>query len=383
MNKKFGISDHGEFCPKLYYVNKFEKLPSMKAICYPHTFTAILNGRDPHGIIYEATLISFLEKKYRKMFEVRSAKKISIDDQDYLNPSSLQNQLRIIHFLSLEDELMFSVISGDQYCTFQEILYPVVKNNYSKFLESVEGFKCDRKSFNSTKPPQVFVLDKDPYGELCLTSSDIKQVVVPLEENYNDDIMELEESMIQFLSNNDGGCGLCLLHGNPSGGKTTYIRHLIQSNRRNRFVFVPPTLIDSISSPTFTSFLRENASCIFIIEDAESILRKRGDGTNNEAVSNLLQMSDGILSDLYNIKIIATFNVDVEEIDNALTRKGRLHFKYNFSELSIDKAKNKAKILGIDPDKITEPTMLGDIYNLEIKNGKDSGKLEKSRIGFN
>ena len=58
-------------------------------------------------------------------------------------------------------------------------------------------------------------------------------------------------------------------------------------------------------------------------EDAEKVIGDRQNSGSSVGVSNLLNLSDGILGDILNIHVIATFNMDKERIDSALLRKGR------------------------------------------------------------
>ena len=91
-------------------------------------------------------------------------------------------------------------------------------------------------------------------------------------------------------------------------------------------------------------------------------------------------MCDGLLSDVFNIKIIATFNEDIRKVDSALLRKGRLVYRYEFKELSIEKTNALFKSLKIDyiSDK---PMTVADIFNFEKDNGSE--EQEKKKIGFN
>ena len=57
-----------------------------------------------------------------------------------------------------------------------------------------------------------------------------------------------------------------------------------------------------------------------MIEDAENILIDREAG-GSSAVSALLNLTDGLLSDCLNIQIICTFNTDLSKLDRALSVK--------------------------------------------------------------
>jgi SpoVK/Ycf46/Vps4 family AAA+-type ATPase len=70
----------------------------------------------------------------------------------------------------------------------------------------------------------------------------------------------------------------------------------------------------------------EQQNSILIIEEAENIILDRTQDAflPKQAVSNLLNLSDGLLGDAMHQQIICTFNCDVQGIDPALLRERRL-----------------------------------------------------------
>ena len=156
-----------------------------------------------------------------------------------------------------------------------------------------------------------------------------------------------------------------LLHGKPGTGKTTYIRYLINKINKNK-IFVPPNLTELLSDPGFIPFLMENPNSILFVEDAENVLRSREDGHHNQAVSNVLNITDGLLSDCLNIQIVATFNTNIKNIDPALLRKGRLIAQYEFKPLVPERAEKLADSLKIWLDDIDNLTV-ADIYAAKPK----------------
>ena len=132
----------------------------------------------------------------------------------------------------------------------------------------------------------------------------------------------------------------------------------------------------AITNPDFLSVLIENPNSIFVIEDAENIVLDR-EQKGSSAVSTLLNLSDGLLSDCLNIQIICSFNTDISKIDTALMRKGRLIAKYEFKALEVKKAQQLSDKLGFQTD-ILIPTILTDIYN----QNENDFQQKKSVIGF-
>lgn len=109
-----------------------------------------------------------------------------------------------------------------------------------------------------------------------------------------------------------------------------------------------------------------NPNSILIIEDAENIIRDRTHDQflPNQAVANLLNLSDGLLGDAMHQQIICTFNCDVQGVDPALMRDGRLVIEYKFDKLSPHDARRICKQLQIpeNGDDIQHPITLADIY---------------------
>lgn len=203
----------------------------------------------------------------------------------------------------------------------------------------------------------------------------IKTVDLNVKENYNDDLPD--DKIKEFLQA-ENESGLLILHGKPGTGKTTYIRNLIRELSDKDFLILDSSVFDNITDSSFIQLLLEYKDCVVILEDCESMLADRTDGNNKMA--SLLNLSDGILGDAFNLKFICTFNADINRIDQALLRKGRMKVKYEFKKLSKDKVKvlsDKYK-LNIPEDKITD-MYLSDIFNYNSDNG---AQKDVKKIGF-
>jgi hypothetical protein len=216
------------------------------------------------------------------------------------------------------------------------------------------------------------------YNDLDLRDFEIKSHEIDLTRHYNDDFGSID-SIIKSSLNDKSKNGIILLHGLFGTGKTYYIRHLINSIDR-KFIYFPLYMIDSISSPEFLPFLSEHPHSVLILEDCENLLVHRENGAgNNNALSNLLNLGDGLLSDALSINVICTFNSNVKKIDDALLRKGRMLARYEFKELTTDKTMSLAQSLG---KQLNEPKQmtLADIYNIEDRSFQNE---KHTKIGFN
>jgi len=206
---------------------------------------------------------------------------------------------------------------------------------------------------------------------------DLPKQKLDLDHNYGSSFMPVHEKILKTL-NQKKGKGLVLLHGEPGTGKTHYLKYLASKIKDKKVMFVPPYLVDFITSPEMTPFLIENSDSILFIEDAERVITDR-DTNGANGVSNILNLTDGILGDILNIQIVATFNMDRKKIDTALLRKGRLIAEHKFDKLKVDDANKLIKHLGMDHITTNDMT-LTEIYNLQEVEYK--AQDTKRKIGF-
>ncbi len=203
----------------------------------------------------------------------------------------------------------------------------------------------------------------------------VKDINVSISEYYNDDFFEVDREIKGFL-NDDKRNGIILLHGKYGTGKSTYIRHLMRTINK-RFIFFPMHLVSDMGTPRIINFLTENPDSVLIIEDCEDLIKPRKLNGNNEGLANILNLGDGLLSDALGYKLICTFNTNLQNIDPALLRQGRLFARYEFKPLSKAKVQKIAEKLGLKIE------VKGDMTLAEIFNQNQiSVEEEKSTFGF-
>lgn len=184
--------------------------------------------------------------------------------------------------------------------------------------------------------------------------------------NYGSKFQKIHDVIVKRL-NTKNDSGIILFHGDPGTGKTTYIKLLTSLVESKDVIFVPPSTAEALSEPSIIPFLMDHKNSILIIEDGEKVIADRESGNGSSiGVSNILNLTDGILGDCLNIQIIVTFNMNKEKIDKALLRKGRLIAEHKFVNLTIDETNALLKHLG--KDKVSDKGLsLAEIYNIDTE----------------
>jgi SpoVK/Ycf46/Vps4 family AAA+-type ATPase len=238
---------------------------------------------------------------------------------------------------------------------YAKILHPASKYDFAdRLLNAFNEYKLPEKKEDF----EINIITFSGNG-LELKQLDIKPTTLDIGLYYNDDFREVD-SKIRDRLNQPNDKGIVLLHGLPGTGKTTYLRHLI-GELKKKVLFVSPSVAGNLMNPEFIDLLIDNPNAILIIEDAENIMMDRKYNSDS-SVSNLLNLSDGLLSDCLSVQIICTFNSSLNLIDSALMRKGRLIAKYEFGKLGAEKSHLLSKHLGFDTI-ITQPMTIAEIAN--------------------
>lgn len=296
-----------------------------------------------------------LEFPYQKGYLLKCEVITAFDSSEYQVPEHIKQRLDDNLYLSAFQLLIPSGASANHNPDFEQELDDIIESNT---LEK------------RPERPKISMIEVRG-GQFVVVEHAVEDsfIIRDLDVNYGYGFQEFHTQLMQRFSTSSKG--LVLFHGQPGTGKTYYIRHLLRqmAASNKRVIYMPPNMVDHLVDPTFMTFLINilkqwssgGKSCVLLIEDAEPLLAKRQEGVRIQGVTNLLNMTDGLLNDMLNIQIICTFNVDLRKLDSALLRPGRLIARKEFKALSELDANLLAQRLGIK-HHFKGPATLGEIY---------------------
>ena len=187
-------------------------------------------------------------------------------------------------------------------------------------------------------------------------------------------ISDPKQFINDFLSST---ANVLILMGPPGLGKSALINEIILTAE------VPTQIVFDVevmkNEKLYTGFINQSLNeggGLMIMEDADTILRDR-ETFNNDMMSRLLNISDGIMN-TSDAKFIFSANInDKSDVDSALTRPGRCFDIVEFRNLTRKEAETAAKAVGIelfDDDK--EEYTVAEIFNSK------ANRKEKKKFGF-
>ncbi len=195
-----------------------------------------------------------------------------------------------------------------------------------------------------------------------------------IEANYTKDALEGYNHITDCMSSQDPCGRLILLQGPPGTGKSYMIRSLV-SNMKSTFIVVGSHMIAELSGPAILPVI---LSCVdtddpkpitFILEDSDIALSHRKNGGVAE-LSGLLNLGDGLLGEMMDIRIIATTNAELLDLDPAVTRPGRMCQHVNLKPFHPKEANALyASMVGKEATDLHKHATLAEIYRMAREDG--------------
>lgn len=210
-------------------------------------------------------------------------------------------------------------------------------------------------------------------------SSDGNSITVALREDRNPisemysfltDGETLEQYYDRFMASS---ASILLLIGKPGTGKTSFIRGLLQHTSSNAIVTYDPQVLSK--DYVFAQFI-EGDSSVFVIEDADTLLRARADG--NDLMHKFLNVGEGLVTTAGKKMIFSTNLPSVRDVDQALIRPGRCFDVVTFDEILHAKAEILCAKLNMPmPAVVKKQYSLAELFHEQpvATSGKSSSKV--------
>lgn len=208
----------------------------------------------------------------------------------------------------------------------------------------------------------------------------------PLERhNYSEEVLAGFDRVVSELNAEKPRGRIAIFDGPPGTGKTFMVRAILQEVR-GIHVMIPSHMVASLADPSILPAIidlksSEDEPILFIIEDGDEVIAPRG-ADNMPAISSVLNLGDGILGACLDIRVVITTNAKRAEMDEAMTRPGRLISIVHIGRLTV-KETNAVyeRITGV-PGEFSDGTTIAEIYSKALDAGFKPIEKKKGRVGF-
>jgi len=201
--------------------------------------------------------------------------------------------------------------------------------------------------------------------------------------NYTKKVMDDYKFAIKDLNSESPSGRIVVMRGPAGTGKTHLIRAMLLQVPDAMFVLISPEVVTNLAGPELLPLLMNyrggsTGPIVLILEDADRCLVARAD-ENMSLIQSLLNLGDGILGSLLDVRIVATTNADELKMEQAIMRPGRLSKMLDVDHLDPLTAQQIFRRLlpGVDfPVEINGSTnpkdfkvTLAEVYSMARKNG--------------
>ncbi len=219
-----------------------------------------------------------------------------------------------------------------------------------------------------------------------------------ISDNYSLRARDNLDALTKLQSVPASGEKLILFHGEPGTGKSHAIRMLLKEWSAwcagdyivdpERFFghadYMLSVILDAYGEGQFAKVefdARESdkKSHLIILEDTDEVLTADAKERQGQAVSRLLNLTDGLLGQGLELLVLITTNERIDKLHPAVTREGRCVADLEFGKLSAEESRIWCEKHGV-PAEFKAAT-LAHLYSLTSSKKKISSKLQQP-LGF-
>jgi len=239
------------------------------------------------------------------------------------------------------------------------------KNKVDEFVKAIDEFVVDYQ--DDTTEHRFNILTTSADG-LQLEPIDMLEADYDnIDLYYENSVMKKANKLAKLIKKSNKG--LSIIYGERGVGKTTLLNHVVLGIDK-LCIFVPSNMVDiTINSNDFKNLIKRYRNSILIIDDCE-IFFSHTYTKSNILTNNLLQMVDGVSSDMDNLHIVAILNTEnINDIDPVLLECNNIVDVIEVGRLKNDKSKKLCEHLN-QKNKFKDPRLV-DI----IRGRKGSGSM--------
>ena len=193
-------------------------------------------------------------------------------------------------------------------------------------------------------------------------------------QNYQPEVIEMAKDLID--RSGDTSHGMVIISGEVGTGKSFLIRALISEIRKRQAIVCSPPIKFLREAGLLSQACSRHRRSMIVLEDIGEVIANDAPTYFTDARSNLLNITEGLLSLLMDSIIIISFNYAISKLDPAVIRDGRCLAQITTKDLSYKQAQSL-----LDFEVAEKEYSLAEVYEM-IRLGKEKSEKKESTMGF-